>query len=621
MAGTWVALSNQPSFTANHMMLLTDGTVMVQDVATVNWWRLTPDASGSYVNGSWSARAGSPNGPTYYASAVLMDGRVLMAGGEDNFGNNGVDLDAAEIYDPVADTWTTITTPGWGWIGDAPGCLLPDGRFIMGSINDTRTAIFDPSTNAWTPGPAKNDASSEETWTLLPDSTVLTAEVNSHPAAEKYVPSANSWVSAGSVPADLVLQTQASIEIGPAILMTDGRVFAMGASGHTALYTPPANPGDPGTWAAGPDFPPDGNGQPWRCFDGPAVLLPNGRVLCIAGPATSDGWAGTPCHAFEFDGTTLSQVPDPPNGASVNTWQCRMLLLPTGEVLLSTRSNNIQVYLPDGGPNPAWAPVITSAPSSIRPGGSFTLQGRQLNGLSQANSYGDDAQMATNFPLVRIELGGQVVYCRTHGFSTMGVATGGAGVSAQVEVPSGVPLGSGQLCVIANGIPACVPVAVSNKIIIKDHKDIKDKDIKLEKVEKNEAKEQKDAKIEAKEHKDAKVEKLEKVEVKEHKDAKIEAKEHKDVKIEKLEKELEKVQFDNVGKLKDAETAGQASTQGQQAAGAAPAAAGASPLEVLSAIADALTQQAQALRSFIQASERPPVGEDVLRSTEPTDGP
>src|SRR5215472_18489351 len=112
MAGTWVALSNQPSFTANHMMLLTDGTVMVQDVATVNWWRLTPDASGSYVNGSWSARAGSPNGPTYYASAVLTDGRVLMAGGEDDFGNNGVDLDAAEIYDPVADSWTTITTPG-----------------------------------------------------------------------------------------------------------------------------------------------------------------------------------------------------------------------------------------------------------------------------------------------------------------------------------------------------------------------------------------------------------------------------------------------------------------------------------------------------------------------------
>jgi hypothetical protein len=455
MSGKWVPLNNQPSFSANAMMLLTDGTVLVQGLATANWWKLAPDASGSYVNGSWTARASTVNGPTYYASAVLMDGRVLVAGGEDNFGNDGVDIDQAEIYDPVADSWTTISTPGWGFIGDAPGCLLADGRFIMGSINDTRTAIYDPVANNWTAGPTKGDASSEETWTLLPDGTVLTAEVNGHPNAEKYDPASNSWVSAGTVPADLVLTTSASTEIGPAILMTDGRVFATGASGHTDLYTPGT-----GNWAPGPDFPLDSNLVPWRAFDAPAVLLPNGRVLCIAGPAENSGWAGNPSHALEFDGTNLTQVPDPPDAAGSDTWECRLLLLPTGEVLCSTRSNNIQVYQPDGGPQPSWRPTITSAPAMISVKSTFTLQGQQLNGLSQANSYGDDAQMATNFPLVRLETGGQVYYCRTHGFSTMAVATGSATVSTQVDVPPGIPLGPAQLVVIANGI-ASTPAAVN----------------------------------------------------------------------------------------------------------------------------------------------------------------
>jgi len=436
---------------------------MVQELATANWWKLSPDASGSYVNGSWTQRTAGPNGPTYYASGVLKDGRVLFAGGEDNFGSNGVDLDAAEIYDPVTDAWTTISTPGWGWIGDAPGCALPDGRFIMGSINDTRTAIYDPVANKWTPGPDKSDASSEETWTLLRDGTVMTAEVGGHPKAEKYLPSTNSWVSAGSVPstADLVLSTSASTEIGPAILMADGRVFATGASGHTALYTSGATPADPGTWAAGPDFPADAQGNPWRAFDAPAVLLPNGKVLCIAGPAEQSGWSGSPSHALEFDGKNLSPVSDPPNATNSSTWECRLLLLPTGEVLCSARNNNMQVYQPDGAPNPGWAPTIISAPASIPSQSTFTLEGTQLNGLSQANSYGDDAQMATNFPIVRIETGGNTYYCRTYGFSTLAVATGATIVSAQVDVPAGIPDGPAQLCVVANGIATCKPVMIT----------------------------------------------------------------------------------------------------------------------------------------------------------------
>ncbi len=471
MAGNWVPLVNQPSFNANAMFLLTDGTVMVQELATANWWRLTPDSSGSYVNGRWSTRTGGPNGPTYYASAVLMDGRLLVAGGEDNFGNNSVDLDAAQIYDPVTDSWTVIGTPGWGWIGDAPGCLLPDGRFLMGSINDTRTAIYDPVASTWTAGPDKHDASSEETWTLMPDNTVVVAEVDAHPAAEKYVISSNTWVSNGSVPAasDLVSQTSASIEIGPAILTYDGLLFATGASGHTAIYKPAATDSAPGSWTGGPDFPADPGGQPWRAFDAPAVLLPNGRVLCIVGPAEMSGWSGNPCHAVEFDGTTITRVPDPPNAASCDTWWCRLLLLPTGEVLCSTRSNNVQVYQLDAASNnpvAAWRPANISVPSVMNLGYSYTLSGTQLNGLSQACSYGDDAQMATNYPIIQLTnpATGQVYYARSHDFSTMGVATGTTVQSCAIDIPSDLPTGYWNLVVIANGIASEPPVSVNLRI-------------------------------------------------------------------------------------------------------------------------------------------------------------
>src|SRR2546421_2942803 len=113
---------------------------------------------------------------------------------------------------------------------------------------------------------------------MLPAETVLTAECQAHPKAEKYVAAANSWVSAGTVPVDLV--EASSIEIGPALLLPDGRVFAVGATGHTAIYTPPPIASQAGTWAAGPDFP-NVNGQTIGAKDAPGCLMPNGRVLCV----------------------------------------------------------------------------------------------------------------------------------------------------------------------------------------------------------------------------------------------------------------------------------------------------------------------------------------------------
>src|SRR5205814_6970838 len=182
MAGTWKPLKNQPNFPASTMLLLTDGTVMCQQSGGVNWSKLTPDAKGDYTNGTWSMLAPMNNTRLYYASAVLRDGRVIVGGGE--YSNAGSETNHCEVYDPVADTWTAVPRPaGWTNMGDAACALLPDGRLLVGYYNGTKTALYDPVAATWSAGPSKGDSASEETWTLLPDATVLSVQCSNRPHA------------------------------------------------------------------------------------------------------------------------------------------------------------------------------------------------------------------------------------------------------------------------------------------------------------------------------------------------------------------------------------------------------------------------------------------------------
>jgi hypothetical protein len=188
-------------------------------------------------------------------------------------------------------------------------------------------------------GPTAETAStttSEEGWTLLPDGTVLAVQCTNIPNAQKYVIATNQWVSAGNTGATLpgrpVVTAQGTIyEMGPQILLPDGRVFAIGASRHTALYTPPSTvPTDPGSWAPGPDFPVGGGGLLMAAVDAPACLLPNGNVLCVVGPITAAGWSD-PTVFFEFNPATLALIPAPAPAIAANTatYDTRLILLPT----------------------------------------------------------------------------------------------------------------------------------------------------------------------------------------------------------------------------------------------------------------------------------------------------
>lgn len=456
-AQSWQPLTNQPTFNASNAHLLTDGTVMVQRFEASEWYQLTPDAYGSYVDGTWSQLASLPPdyGPLYYASAVLGDGRVIVTGGEYNLGGGPVWTNKGAVYDPLADAWTTLSPPsGWNNIGDAQATVLADGRFLLAYPFDTRIAVLDPGSLSYTNlNPPKDDRNDEEGWTLLPDGSVLTVDALAAPLSQRYVPSSNEWVSAGST--IVRLEDPASQELGPAVLRPDGTVFATGATGHNAIYSTVSD-----TWSAGPDFPfVEGEGQ-YDIADGPASLLPNGNVLCAASP----GVFRRPTHFFEFDGTNLNQVADIPNGSSISSYYGRMLLLPTGQILFTDGSRDVEIYTPGGSPDTAWLPTITSAPPNIQPGTTYAISGTQFNGLSQGAAYGDDAQSATNYPLVRMtnQATGHVFYARTHDHSTMAVATADAIVSTFFDVPANVELGDSDLVVVANGIAsASILVTIS----------------------------------------------------------------------------------------------------------------------------------------------------------------
>jgi len=461
MAGNWQALVHQPPFSTSTMILLTDGRVMVQEEATPHWYALTPDKTGSYVNGTWSLLADMSIWRRYYASGTLRDGRVIVVGGEQT--GAGGDTNRGEIYDPVADTWTPIPPPPWPTVGDAACCLLPDGRLMIGALTNPGCIIYDPVSGTWQAAASKAIRSNEETWILLPDDTIITAQCWDPYRSERYSASSNAWKDEGKPPVMLI--DPLMHEIGPAMLTYDGKVIFFGAaddhgSGKTAIYTPPAIYTGTGSWAAGPNIPKVGK-QVIVCNDCPAALMPNGKVLVTGAPYRRNDW-GSPIYFFEFDPftNTMTQAPTPPNNAMQLYWS-RLMLLPTGQVLFGPSTTNLQCYTPDGEPQEGWRPAVEQIVPHCTSAGIdyYLLRGTQLNGLSQANIYGDDCAPATNYPLVRLRSTqtGAVFYCRTYDFSTMAVATGSKVESARFDATH-VPYGDFELSVVANGISShCVP--------------------------------------------------------------------------------------------------------------------------------------------------------------------
>src|SRR5664279_4296409 len=125
------------------MLLLTDGTVIVQTSYRAHWMTLTPDKLGSYINGTWATSASNAMSMPrlYFASQVLPNGKVWVLGGEYTGLGLPKNFDAtAEIYNPATNTWTAVSPypnqTGCGRVSAFAGSI-GNGSNTVGNIDST----------------------------------------------------------------------------------------------------------------------------------------------------------------------------------------------------------------------------------------------------------------------------------------------------------------------------------------------------------------------------------------------------------------------------------------------------------------------------------------------------
>ncbi len=451
--GVWTAVGTlAPHSNLGHMLLLSDGTVICKSSSGGSdgygnvWDRLTPNSSGSYVNGTWSSLPSMVNTRLFFSSQLLMDGRLYVAGGE--YGTGGA---AGEVYNPVTNTWTLAGSPG-GTVSDANSEILPDGRVLQALVQGslTGTTIYNPVSNTYTAGPTALGIHNESAWVKLPDNSILYVNRLST-ASERYIPATNTWVADGTVP--VALYDPYGDETGAGFLLPDGRAFFLGSLGHTAYYTP-SGTSSPGTWAAGPDIP-SAKGTP----DAAAAMMANGKILCAVSPVpTSANHFPSPTTFYEFDylSNSFALVNAPGGVASLNMgcYQTNFVELPDGSVMYgqnqTSTSNQYYIYTPSGAQLASGQPTINNI---IQNGcTSFTITGTLFNGISEGAAYGDDGQMASNYPIIRLTAGANVYYARTFNWNRTGVRTGALADTTQFTTPAGLPAGTYSLFVTANGI-------------------------------------------------------------------------------------------------------------------------------------------------------------------------
>lgn len=469
-AGVWTPLANPAPGGVELMLLLPDGTIMAANepggtTFSADWYLLTPDNHGSYVNGAWSFLS-SMNDTRYdYASAVLTNGQVWVAGGE-----YGTGYATSEVYDPLANNWNTISIPltlldpsqnspeigGKQGFVDAISKILPNGKILVapvGAKNIGGTLIFDPATASFANGPTFFKTGypdqAEASWVKLPDDSFLTVDpVGTN--SERFIPALNKWIVDANTPMNLYTNG----EIGPALLLPNGKAFFFGASGHTAIYTPSGNT-NLGTWIAGPDIP-----NHLISPDAPAAMMSNGKILCAVEPLPVYS-APTTFYEYDWVANAFTAVGGPTGPTYYAApYYTKMLDLPDGRVLFSTGGNaQLYVYTPDGSLLAAGKPIIATITLNTNDG-SYHLTGTLLNGLSEGATYGDDAQMDSNYPLVRLtDVANNVYYARTYNWNSTSVRATNRLVSTEFVLPDGLPPANYSLVAVANGI-ASDPVAL-----------------------------------------------------------------------------------------------------------------------------------------------------------------
>lgn len=446
-SGTWTSLASAPPTGVNSALVLSDGTILTDD-GSGDVDRLTPDIHGSYINGTWTRLTPMLNSRLFFSTELLTNGNVFVAGGEYGPGSQH-----GEVFDPQRNIWTAIPdpVPAVGF-SDSISAMLPNGNVLIAPVSQFGGCLsYNVASDTWSTSATIGNMD-ETCWVKLTNDCVLGIETGSQIAVH-YVPSLNEWITDNSVAVPIY---GVGAELGPGFLLPNGNVFYIGGNTNTAIYTPGATPTSAGSWVAGPVMV-FGTNQ-LGAVDAPAAMMNNGIILCALGPA--GGFDG-PISFYEYDynANAFTQVNAPGGGLTYGgsaPFGTSMLYLPDGSVLFigGQNTSSLYIYTPNGAPLAAGQPVINSITENSD--GSYHLAGTGLNGISCGAAYGDDEQMNSNYPLIRMtnSVTGNVYYARTYNWSSTAVQTGNKILTTEFTLPQGLPAGMYSLVTVANGNPS-----------------------------------------------------------------------------------------------------------------------------------------------------------------------
>ena len=199
-------------------------------------------ANVAVTTNTWTA---APQMPTErvagHTATLLASGRLLVVGGVKS---GGAGTAAADLFDPIAATWTSVA-PMNVMRSSHAATLLVDGRVLVtggstvsataakGYVNNASAEIYDPVANTWTATPTMSAARSHHTATLLPDGKVLVVGGENalylvEPTAEIYDPVANTWSAPRTQPIAERSQHTATLLPSGLVLIAGGFDIANG---------------------------------------------------------------------------------------------------------------------------------------------------------------------------------------------------------------------------------------------------------------------------------------------------------------------------------------------------------------------------------------------------------
>ena len=217
--------------------LLPNGKVLVAGGTGQNGIPATPVELYDPAAGLFT-RTGSMDIPRYgHTATLLANGKVLILGGFDATNSEAqVATAAAEIYDPITGSFTgtgSMTTAR----AEHTATLLIDGRvLIAGGVTNaadglavvSSAEVYDPTPGSFSPTGGMGEARGEHTATLLPDGNVLVAG-GSDSTAELYDLSTGSFTPTGGMETVRWAHT--------ATLLQNGKVLVAGGGGRPPLAT------------------------------------------------------------------------------------------------------------------------------------------------------------------------------------------------------------------------------------------------------------------------------------------------------------------------------------------------------------------------------------------------